>query len=247
MRRFAPTRRGDEYFVDQYGQIPAPMTTLEILDRLIAFPTVSRDSNRDLIEFVRSFLAQRNIEAELICTADGRKANLFATVGPKDVPGVMLSGHTDVVPIDGQNWSADPFRLRLSNGRAHGRGTADMKGFLACVLSLVGRMAGTTLSKPIHLAFSHDEEVGCVGVRSLIDTLGKRPVKPDFAIVGDPTQMRHRAQGQDRCTGDLLRRRRPFRARAGSSQGHPSRLRLRGIHPQEPGRNRGYRPARRGL
>ena len=115
------------------------MTTLEILDRLIAFPTVSRDSNRDLIEFVRSFLAERNIEAELICTADGRKANLFATVGPKDVPGVMLSGHTDVVPVDGQSWSADPFRLRLSDGRAYGRGTTDMKGFLACMLSLVDR------------------------------------------------------------------------------------------------------------
>ena len=166
------------------------MTTLEILDRLIAFPTVSRDSNRGLIEFVRSFLAERNIEAELICTADGRKANLFATVGPKDIPGVMLSGHTDVVPVDGQSWSADPFRLKLSNGRAYGRGTTDMKGFLACALSLVDRMAGTQPSKPIHLAFSHDEEVGCIGVRSLIDELEKRPVKPSFAIVGEPTLLR---------------------------------------------------------
>lgn len=170
--------------------MPAPMTTLEILDRLISFPTVSRDSNRDLIEFVRAFLSERNIEAELICTADGRKANLFATVGPRDVAGVMLSGHTDVVPVDGQNWSADPFHMRLSDGRAYGRGTADMKGFLACVLSLVDRMTGTKLTKPIHLAFSHDEEVGCIGVRSLIDELEKRPVKPRFAIVGEPTLMR---------------------------------------------------------
>ncbi|SDT10400.1 acetylornithine deacetylase [Bradyrhizobium canariense] len=168
----------------------APMTTLEILDKLVAFPTVSRDSNRDLIEFIRSFLAERNIEAELICTADGRKANLFATVGSKNVPGVMLSGHTDVVPVDDQNWSIDPFRMQLLSGRIYGRGTADMKGFLACVLSLVGRMAGTTLSKPIHLAFSHDEEVGCIGVRSLIDELEKRPVKPRFVIVGEPTLMR---------------------------------------------------------
>jgi acetylornithine deacetylase len=168
----------------------APVTTLEILDKLVSFPTVSRDSNRDLIDFVRSFLAARNIEAELICTGDGRKANLFATVGRKDIPGVMLSGHTDVVPVDGQSWSSDPFRTRLSGGRIYGRGTADMKGFLACVLSLVGRMAGTKLAKPIHLAFSHDEEVGCIGVRYLIDELQKRPVKPRFAIVGEPTLMR---------------------------------------------------------
>jgi acetylornithine deacetylase len=168
----------------------APVTTLEILDKLVSFPTVSRDSNRDLIDFVRSFLAARNIEAELICTGDGRKANLFATVGRKDIPGVMLSGHTDVVPVDGQSWSSDPFRTRLSSGRIYGRGTADMKGFLACVLSLVGRMAGTKLAKPIHLAFSHDEEVGCIGVRYLIDELQKRPVKPRFAIVGEPTLMR---------------------------------------------------------
>ena len=168
----------------------APMTSLEILDKLVAFPTVSRDSNRDLIEFVRCFLAERNIEAELICTADGQKANLFATVGPKNVPGVMLSGHTDVVPVDDQNWSADPFRMRVSSGRAYGRGTADMKGFVACALSLVGRMADTKLSKPIHLAFSHDEEVGCIGVRFLIDELAKRLVKPRFAIIGEPTLMR---------------------------------------------------------
>lgn len=168
----------------------APMTSLEILDKLVAFPTVSRDSNRDLIEFVRSFLAERNIEAELICTADGQKANLFATVGPKNLPGVMLSGHTDVVPVDDQNWSADPFRMRVSAGRAYGRGTADMKGFLACVLSLAGRIAGTKLSKPIHLAFSHDEEVGCIGALSLIDELAKRLIKPRFAIIGEPTLMR---------------------------------------------------------
>src|ERR1700729_4567126 len=115
----------------------APMTSLEILDKLVAFPTVSRDSNRDLIEFVRSFLAERNIEAELICTADGQKANLFATVGPKDVPGVMLSGHTDVVPVDGQHWSTDPFRMTVSSDRAYARGAADMKGYLAWVLSLI--------------------------------------------------------------------------------------------------------------
>ena len=166
------------------------MTTLELLARLIAFPTVSSESNRSLIDFIRSFLAERGIESELFCADDGRKANLFATIGPRDVPGVMLSGHTDVVPVDGQNWSTDPFRMIVSDDRAYGRGAADMKGYLACVLSLIDRMAGASLNMPIHLAFSHDEEVGCIGVRSLINGLEKRVVKPRFAIVGEPTLMR---------------------------------------------------------
>jgi acetylornithine deacetylase len=166
------------------------MTTLELLDRLIAFPTVSSESNRSLIDFVRLFLAERGIESELFCADNGRKANLFATVGPKDVPGVMLSGHTDVVPVDGQHWSTDPFRMTVSDGRAYARGAADMKGYLACVLSLVDRMAGASLKTPIHLAFSHDEEIGCIGVRSLIEGLEGRVVKPRFAIVGEPTSMR---------------------------------------------------------
>src|ERR1700733_11383329 len=166
------------------------MTTLELLDKLIAFPTVSSESNRSLIDFVRLFLAERGIESELFCADNGRKANLFATVGPKDVPGVMLSGHTDVVPVDGQHWSTDPFRMTVSDDRAYARGAADMKGYLACVLSLVDRMASASLKTPIHLAFSHDEEIGCVGVRSLIEGLEGRVVKPRFAIVGEPTLMR---------------------------------------------------------
>jgi acetylornithine deacetylase len=166
------------------------MTTLELLDKLVAFPTVSSEPNRGLIDFVRSFLAERGIEAELFCADNGRKANLFATVGPKDVPGVMLSGHTDVVPVDGQLWSTDPFRMVVSDDRAYARGAADMKGYLACVLSLIDRMAGARLKMPIHLAFSHDEEVGCIGVRSLIEGLADRPVKPRFVIVGEPTSMR---------------------------------------------------------
>ena len=141
------------------------MNTLELLDRLIAFPTVSRDPNRELIAFVRDFLAARGIEAQIIATPDGRKANLFATIGPADRPGIMLSGHTDVVPVEGQSWSGDPFRLRVEDGRAYGRGTADMKGFVAAALALAERAAGRELSTPLHLALSHDEEVGCVGVR----------------------------------------------------------------------------------
>jgi acetylornithine deacetylase len=166
------------------------MTTLELLDKLIAFPTVSSESNRSLIDFIRVFLAERGIESELFCADNGRKANLFATVGPKNLPGMMLSGHTDVVPVDGQPWSTNPFHMVVSDGRAYARGTADMKGYLACVLSLIDRMAGANLKIPIHLAFSHDEEVGCIGVRSLIKELENRLVKPRFAIVGEPTLMR---------------------------------------------------------
>lgn len=166
------------------------MNTLELLDRLIAFPTVSRDPNRELIAFVQDFLAARGIEAQIVATPDGRKANLFATIGPADKPGIMLSGHTDVVPVEGQAWSSDPFRLRVEDGRAYGRGTADMKGFVAAALALAERAAGRDLSTPLHLALSHDEEIGCVGVRSLIERMEQAPVRPLMCIVGEPTSLR---------------------------------------------------------
>jgi acetylornithine deacetylase len=166
------------------------MQTIDILERLIAFPTVSRDPNRELIDFVRAYLAERGVESELILAEEGRKANLFATIGPKDIPGVMLSGHTDVVPVDGQAWSRDPFRLHIGNGRAYGRGTADMKGFVAACLRLADAAAKTDLRTPLHLAFSHDEEIGCVGVRSLIERLAGAAVRPRFCVVGEPTGMR---------------------------------------------------------
>jgi acetylornithine deacetylase len=170
------------------------MQTLEILDRLIAFPTVSRDPNRALIDFVQSFLAERGVDAELILAEDGRKANLFATVGPADRPGIMLSGHTDVVPAEGQAWTRDPFALALRDGKAYGRGTADMKGFLAACLSLVDRAVRRKLTIPLNLSFSHDEEVGCVGVRSLIDRLASAPQRPRFCLIGEPTEL-HIATG----------------------------------------------------
>ncbi|MEP9379262.1 acetylornithine deacetylase [Aquabacter sp. CN5-332] len=166
------------------------MTTLDILERLIAFPTVSRDPNRELIAYARDLLAAHGIESQIIATPDGRKANLFATIGPTDKPGVMLSGHTDVVPVEGQAWSSDPFRLRVTDGRAYGRGAADMKGFVASMLALAGRAAGRTLATPLHLALSHDEEVGCVGVRSLIERLETAPIRPLMCIVGEPTLLR---------------------------------------------------------
>jgi acetylornithine deacetylase len=140
------------------------MSTLQLLDRLISFNTVSREPNIHLIEFIREFLSERSIASELTLTEDGMKANLFATIGPSDVPGVLLSGHTDVVPVDGQTWSSDPFKLRIERGRAYGRGTADMKGFLAAVLAFADRACRKRLATPVHLAFSHDEEIRCVGV-----------------------------------------------------------------------------------
>ncbi|WP_127089178.1 acetylornithine deacetylase [Aquabacter cavernae] len=170
------------------------MSTLDLLDRLIAFPTASRDPNRDLIAFVAEYLGARGVAAEIIATPDGRKANLYATIGPKDRPGILLSGHTDVVPVDGQAWSSDPFRLRVADGRAYGRGAADMKGFLACALALADRAAAQDaaqdLAVPLHLAFSHDEEVGCLGVRSLIERLAQAPVRPRLCIIGEPTSLR---------------------------------------------------------
>ena len=164
--------------------------SLDLLDRLVAFPTVSSASNRDLVAFVVDFLAARGIVSTLVPNAEGTKANLFATVGPRDRGGVMLSGHTDVVPVEGQAWTGDAFRLRDLGGRLTGRGTTDMKGFLACALAAADRASRMELATPLHLAFSYDEEIGCVGVRSLIDAMAAAPFRPEMAIIGEPTSMR---------------------------------------------------------
>ncbi len=166
------------------------MRTIDLLERLVAFPTVSRDPNRALIDFVREFLAERGVAADLILAEDGCKANLFATIGPAGVPGIMLSGHTDVVPTEGQTWRTDPFRLAVYDGRAYARGAADMKGFLAACLRLADHASRRTLLTPLHLSFSHDEEIGCVGVRSLIERLAAAPFRPRCCIVGEPTGLR---------------------------------------------------------
>ncbi len=164
--------------------------SLEILDRLVAFPTVSSASNLDLVAFVVEFLGARGVEAALVPGAEGAKANLFATIGPQNRGGVMLSGHTDVVPVDGQAWSGDPFRLRDLDGRLTARGAADMKGFLACALAAADRASRMDLATPLHLAFSYDEEIGCVGVRSLLEAIAAAPFLPGMAIIGEPTSMR---------------------------------------------------------
>jgi acetylornithine deacetylase len=164
-------------------------TIIEVIRDLVAFDTTSREPNRALIEYVRDRLAVIGVASDLIWDQAGRKANLWATIGPDDRPGVVLSGHTDVVPVDGQAWSSDPFVLREGDGRLYGRGTADMKSFIATALALAPEMARRKLATPIHFAFSHDEEIGCVGVKSLIDRLRRRKVKPALCIVGEPTEM----------------------------------------------------------
>ena len=164
-------------------------SSIDYLERLVAFPTVSRDSNLDLIGFVRAELEMLGIASTLVHSEDGRKANLWATIGPEGVPGVVLSGHTDVVPVEGQAWSCDPFALTRRDGNLYGRGSADMKGFIACALAIAERASKAPLKTPIHFAFSYDEEIGCVGVRRLLDLLKDAPVKPRLCIVGEPTMM----------------------------------------------------------
>ncbi|MAO26372.1 MAG: acetylornithine deacetylase [Roseovarius sp.] len=165
------------------------MNSAEILDRLIGFDTVSRNPNIDLMRFIQGLLADVGVEAELIPDSGGKKANLLATIGPRDGRGVMLSGHTDVVPVDGQDWTKPAFRLTQEDGKYFGRGTADMKGFVACALAAGLKAAKRELKTPLHLAFSYDEEIGCQGVRSMIDLLRDAPVRPAMCIVGEPTSL----------------------------------------------------------
>lgn len=175
-----------------------------MLEQLISFPTVSRDSNLELIRFIQAYLSRLGVESELFYNAELTKANLFATVGPPDQGGVALSGHTDVVPVDGQNWTVDPFSLSENDGRLYGRGTSDMKGFIACVLAAVPSFLAKPLKKPIHLVFSYDEEVGCLGVRPMLAELEKRNNKPQLCLVGEPTLMQpvlgHKGKLAMRCS-----------------------------------------------
>jgi len=162
---------------------------IELLNTLIGFDTTSYNSNLELIEFIQSYLSSYYIDSTLIHDESGKKANLYATIGRTDIGGVMLSGHTDVVPVAGQDWDTDPFSLTESSDKLYGRGSADMKGFIALVLSRVPEMVSCELSKPIHLAFSYDEEIGCVGVQRMLDLLEHQPIKPICCIIGEPTGM----------------------------------------------------------
>lgn len=164
-------------------------SAIALLARLVAFDTTSHKSNRDLVSFVESYLADHGVASHLVPTDDGEKASLFATVGPEDVPGIGLSGHTDVVPTVPKDWTSDPYLVREEAGRLYGRGTTDMKGYLACVLALVPEFTRRALKVPVHILFSYDEETGCTGVRPMIAELGDRLVKPRLVIVGEPTNM----------------------------------------------------------
>ena len=156
--------------------------TVNILKDLVGFATVSRDPNRALIDYVADRLASTNADVRIIPDENGGKANLFATTGPRDRGGVMLSGHTDVVPVDGQEWTVPAFACTEMDGRLYGRGTADMKGFVASALHAFEVAADTELATPLHLALSYDEELGCLGVRSMIDMLAAAPVRRRCAL-----------------------------------------------------------------
>jgi acetylornithine deacetylase len=162
---------------------------IDVLAKLVAFDTTSRNSNLELIAWVESYLGQLGIQSTRVADADGRKSNLWATIGPVNAPGYVLSGHTDTVPVDDQNWSSDPFRLTERDGKLFARGTCDMKGFVACCLAAVPDMLARRLKHPLHLAFSYDEEVGCIGVRGMIARFQDMPVKPIACFVGEPTNM----------------------------------------------------------
>lgn len=165
-------------------------SSIDLIKKLISFDTTSRNSNLELIHFIRDYLKDLGIESLLVPDETGTKANLYATLGPMDRAGILLSGHTDVVPIDGQEWDSDPFKVIEKDLKLFGRGTCDMKSFVAICLAYAPKFLERGLETPIHLAFSHDEEVGCVGVRSLVTKLADeiRP-KPMMCIVGEPTSM----------------------------------------------------------
>ena len=166
------------------------MAALDLVRDLIAFDTTSRDSNLALIDYAQSLLEKAGGRCTRTYDATGQKANLFASFGPDGDGGYVLSGHTDVVPVDGQDWSSDPFKPQVRDGLLFGRGACDMKGFIGTALALVPEIARAKLKQPLHFALSYDEEVGCVGVKDLLDDLKTRNLKPALAIIGEPTEMR---------------------------------------------------------
>ncbi|MDX9663521.1 acetylornithine deacetylase [Pseudomonas sp. P5_152] len=174
-----------------------------LLARLVGFATVSRDSNLALIEFVRDYLQGLGVDCELIYNAERSKANLLASMGPQVAGGIVLSGHTDVVPVDGQAWTVEPFCMSEADGKLFGRGTADMKGYLASVLAAVPLFLASDLRRPVHLALSYDEEVGCLGVRSLLELLPQRIPAPALCLIGEPTELKpvlgHKGKLAMRC------------------------------------------------
>jgi len=166
------------------------MAALDLVKDLIAFDTTSRDSNLALIDYAQALLEKAGARCRRTFDASGQKANLFATFGPDADGGFVLSGHTDVVPVDGQDWSSDPFKPEVRDGLLYGRGACDMKGFVGTALGLASEIGKAKLQRPIHFALSYDEEVGCVGVKGLLDDLKAQNLKPALAIIGEPTLMK---------------------------------------------------------
>ncbi|SFI50475.1 acetylornithine deacetylase [Collimonas sp. OK307] len=184
------------------GLTPSP-EVMAMIERLIAFQTVSRDSNLGLIEWTRDYLASLGVTSRLTYDASGKKANLFATLGEGPKPGLILSGHTDVVPVEGQAWDTDPFKATVKDGLLYGRGSADMKSYIATALALAPQFLAAGMDAPLHFALSYDEEVGCIGVQGLIKDLQELGLKPAGCIVGEPTSMQpiiaHKGTHRFRC------------------------------------------------
>ncbi|WP_137702803.1 acetylornithine deacetylase [Marimonas lutisalis] len=164
--------------------------TIEILRDLIAFPTVSSDSNLDMIQHMGALLHDLGAKVDIYADETGTKANLFATIGPERDGGIVLSGHSDVVPVADQDWRSDPFQLYEANDRFYGRGACDMKGFIAATLAMAPTFAERELARPLHFAFTHDEEVGCLGAQALVPQLQASGIRPAMAIIGEPTMMK---------------------------------------------------------
>jgi acetylornithine deacetylase len=170
--------------------VPTTNSSASILQRLVSFDTTSRHSNLPLIEWIANYLDSRDARVQLIYNEDRDKANLLASIGPESEGGIVLSGHTDVVPVDGQEWTSDPFALVERDGKLYGRGSSDMKGFIASCLAAVEPWQRLTLLRPLHFAFSYDEEIGCFGAHSLVERIAGGLPLPAFAIIGEPTDMR---------------------------------------------------------
>jgi len=172
------------------GTTEALAETTGLLADLVAFPTVSADSNLEMIVFLADRLERSGAHVHLQTDETGRKANLFATLGPDRDGGLVLSGHSDVVPVTDQAWSGDPFAMWQADDRLFGRGTCDMKGFIAAAVAMAPRFAARDLARPVHFAFTYDEEVGCLGARQLVQYLAAQEIRPAMAIIGEPTSMR---------------------------------------------------------
>ncbi len=182
---------------------PSDLSSLEMIRRFVESPTVSRDSNLELIGFVRDYLAGLGVESHVFTNAEKTKASIYATLGPADRPGIMLAGHTDVVPVDGQDWHTDPWTLVEKDGKLFGRGTTDMKGFCAVALSFAPLFLERGLETPIHYGFTFEEEINRAGIDAILDGIEDFPVRPAMCIVGEPSGMKvvvaHKGKKSVRC------------------------------------------------